>query len=286
MGAVILEGLGQMLAPQHGQVGFRRGAQIFQRVQIAEGVFGHQRLAVDAHAADGLGHPGGVAAEQLVVLRRAQVAHQPQLDDELVHQLLGAGLVQQAVVQITLDVDVQEGGGAAQRGGRAVVLLDAGQVAHVQGLHRLLRGLGGLGDVHAVARGHAGHLFQRPDLHADVLAQADALVVHGAVDAVQVGQLVLDQPVGAVQRHPAVVADDAAAAVGVRCAAAGRRRRPHRPWCTGRRGGRRAPAWGKRRTRPRCGSCGTRRNAAQCPGPACSRRLPGFAWPCARRRKG
>ena len=50
-GAVALEGVGEVLAPQNGQVGLGSGAQIGEGVKIAESVAGHQGAAVDAHAA-------------------------------------------------------------------------------------------------------------------------------------------------------------------------------------------------------------------------------------------
>ncbi len=78
-----------MLGPENSEVRLRRAAQVGEGVEIAEGGAGDQGLSPNAHAADGLGDPGGVAAKELVVLRGAQMAHQAQLDDELVHQLLG-----------------------------------------------------------------------------------------------------------------------------------------------------------------------------------------------------
>ena len=159
VGAVPLEPLGQVLAPQHRQVGLGGGAQVGEGVEHPEGVAGHQSAAVHPHAADGLGDPGGVAAKELIVLWGTQVAHQPQLDDKLIHQLLGPPLVQHAFVQVPLDVDIQEGGGAAQGGGGAVVLLHPRQIGHVQVLHRLPGVLRRAGDVAAVPGGHGGHLL-------------------------------------------------------------------------------------------------------------------------------
>ena len=153
-------------------------------MKIAESVAGHQGAAVDAHAAQRLGDPGGITAEQLIVFRGAQVAHQPQLDDELVDQLLRAGFVQRAVVQIPLDVNIQEGSGAAQAGGSAVVFLHTGEIGHVQALHSVMGGLSGLGDVTAVALGHQGHFLQGTDLHLHFFPQADTLVCHSTVQSV------------------------------------------------------------------------------------------------------
>ena len=215
LGAVVLERLGQVFAPEDGEVGFGGGAQIGEGVEHTEGALGYQGAAVHTHTADGLGDPGGVAAEELVVLRGPQVAHQTQLDDELVDELLGALLVQDTIFQVPLEVDVQEGGDAAQGGGGTVVLLDARQVGHVEVLHRLAGVLGGAGDITAVLGGHGRHFLQGADLHLDLLPQADALVGHGAVQHVQVLFLLLNEKVGAVEGHPAVVTHDAATAIGI-----------------------------------------------------------------------
>ena len=215
LGAVVLKALGQVLAPQNGEVGLGGSAQVGKGVEHPEGVLGDQGSAVNAHAADGLGDPGGVAAEELVILGGAQVTHQAQLDDKLVDELLGALLVQQTVVQVALDVDIQEGGHTAQGGGGAVIFLDTGQVGHVQVLHRLMGVFGGAGDVAAVLGGHGGHLTKSADLHLNLFAQADALVGHGAVQHVQILLLLFNKEVSAVQRDTAVVAHNAAAAIGV-----------------------------------------------------------------------
>ena len=184
-------------------------------MQVAERVLGHQGLAVNAHAADGLGHPSRVAAKQLIVLGRAQVTHQTQLDDELVDELLCTGFVQNARVQIALNVDIQEGRRTAERGRRAVVLLDAGQICHIQKLHRLVRVLCRLGQVDPVARRHGLDLAQCANLLGNLLAQADSFLVHRAVNRLEIVLLFLDQAVNAVQRDAAIVADDAAAAIGI-----------------------------------------------------------------------
>ena len=204
-----------MFGPEHRQVGLRCAAKIGEGMEAAEGILRHQRFAIDAHAADGLGDPGGITAEELVILRRAQVAHQPQLDDELIHQLLGPFLGEDASLQVPLDVDVQEGGRPAQRGGGAVVLFDAGEIRHIQKLHCLMGVCSGLGQVHPIPGGHGFHLPQSPDLLRHFLPQTDTLLVHGAVQLLQILLFKVHQPVDAVQGHPAVIADDAATAVGV-----------------------------------------------------------------------
>src|SRR4029453_17861684 len=100
--------------------------------------------------------------------------------------------------------------------GRAVLLLDSGEVAEVEpldGLHRVARRAR---DVEAVALRHLAELSERPDLLGELLAIANDLVRrHRGIEGVLLLLLALDQPVHAVERDAAVVADDPAAAVGV-----------------------------------------------------------------------
>ena len=88
-------------------------------------------------AADAFGRPVGIAAEQRVVVRRAQEAHDAELLDQLVPQLLRAGFVQRAFREIALDVDVEEARDAADRHRRAVRFLDGAEIGEIGPLHRL-----------------------------------------------------------------------------------------------------------------------------------------------------
>ena len=213
---IVLEGLGQGAGIQHRHVRLGGGAHVLERMQEAEVVLGDHGAAIHADAADLEGRPDGVAAEQLVVAGDAGELDHTELHDHVVDQLLGLALGQGAVVQITLDVDVQEGGHTANGHGSAVLGLDGGQIAEVQPLDGLFCVGGGLGDVEAVGSSHLLHALQGGDLHRDLLALADDLLGHRAVAAVgKVVLLGLDEVVDAVQRHAAVVADDTAAAIGV-----------------------------------------------------------------------
>ena len=72
------------------------------------------------------------------------------------------------------------------------------------------------GDVEAVGGGHDLELLERLDLLGVLLAVAGPVLGEGPVGDGVLGPLLeLDEPVDAVQGHAAVVADDAAAAVGV-----------------------------------------------------------------------
>ena len=215
--AVAAEGLGHVAGVEDGHVGLGRGAHVFQRVQEAEVVLGDQGTAVQARAAHSQRGPYGVAGEELLIALDAGELDHAELHDHMVDQLLGFGLGDQAVLQVALDVDVQERGDAAHGHGGAVLRLDGGQVAEVQPLEGLLGVGGGLGDVKAVLGGHHLHVLQGVDLLGDLLPLPDDLVHHDAGAAV--GEVLLlfgDQHVDAVEGHAAVVAHNAAAAIGIR----------------------------------------------------------------------
>ena len=106
------------------------------------------------------------------------MANQAQLDDELVDQLLRTLLIEDAAFEVALDVDVEEGRGAAERGGRAIVFLGPGEIGHVKGLHRFLRSGRRTGNVHAVTRRHGFHLAEGANLLAQLFAQTNAFLGH------------------------------------------------------------------------------------------------------------
>ncbi len=137
LGTEPFEMLRQPHRPEHRQVGLRRRAQIVEGVEIAEGHFSHQMPPVNAHASDGFRYPGRVPGKQRVVLRGPGEFHQPQLHDEMIHKLLDFLLPVPALCQVPLRVNVQEGGGAPQGHGRAVLLLHGGQISEIGPLDRL-----------------------------------------------------------------------------------------------------------------------------------------------------
>ena len=118
--------------------------------------------------------------------------------------------------EVVLDVDVEERRYVAQRHGGAVLLLDGGQIGHVDPLHRLAGRGGRTAQVQTVVFAHGADVLQRLDLLGDLLAQADARLGHRTGEVAQVLLLGLDEAVGAVEGQAAVVADDAAAGVVVR----------------------------------------------------------------------
>ena len=208
---------GRRGAYEHGQVRLRRRAEVVERLQVAEARLRDERPPVVAHPADRLGDPGRVAREQLVVLGRAQEAHDPQLDHEVVDDLLRLGLGEDTRREVALEVDVEERRGAPERHGGAVLLLHRGEVAEVEPLHGLPGARGRARDVEAVGLRHLHELLEGPDLLRELLPVADDVVRrHRGVERAPFLLLPLEEPRDPVERHPPVVADDAAAAVGVR----------------------------------------------------------------------
>ena len=214
--AVALEVLRQVDRPEHRQVRLRGRAEVLQRMQVAVAHLGDQVTAVDGDAADGLGNPLRIAGEELVVFRRAGELDHAQLHDEVIHHLLDLLLGEQAAAQVALGIDIQERRGAAQGHRRAVLLLDGAQIAEIQPLDRFLHIARRAADVKAVAGGHLPQLPQRADLLGELLALLDDLRIHRRAGLLLLLELVLNQAVHAVERHAAVIADDAAAAIRVR----------------------------------------------------------------------
>ena len=224
LGTEALVAFRQLRIPEDGDVRLGAGSEVFegQRVEQTEGGLGDQRTAVVAETGVGPGRPVRVAGEDVVVVLGTQEAHDAQLHDDVVDELLGVGLGDLAGLEVALDEAVEEGGVAAERHGGAVLGLDGGQVAHVGPLHGFLGGLGRTGQIQAVLVAEGDELLEGLDLLVVLLAEADPVLDLrlGEVVAVRDGVLIAllegDQLVDAVQGNTTVVADDAATAVGIR----------------------------------------------------------------------
>ena len=211
LGTVLLPVLGQVVAPQYGQVGLGGSAEVIQGVQITVAHLGDHVTAVGAHAAQALGDPGGIAGEDVVVIGGTGELDQTQLHYEVVNELLDLLLGEYAVAQVTLGIDIEEGGGAAKAHGGAVLLLHGGKIGKIDGLDGFLDVGGGLGDIAAVDAGHRLELLQGTDLLGKLLTVTDDIGQHDGGGGGFLEFLVLDQTVHTVQGNTAVVADDAAA---------------------------------------------------------------------------
>ena len=216
LGAIFLPAFRQFLRPEHSEVGLGSRTEVVERVEEAERSLRHHRAAVNAHTADAFRHPHGVAGEEVVVLRRAEEAHDAQLDDELVDEFLCFFFGELAFFDVLFDEDVEEGADATDRHGCAVLVLHCAEVAEVNELH----GLAGIacraGHVESIVGAHLNETLQSCDLLGGFLALLDALFGHLLnVEAFEETLALFDEVVHAVEGDAAVVADDAAAAVGI-----------------------------------------------------------------------
>ena len=85
---------------------------------------------------------GGLASAQRRRLWSSAVGFHEMVDD-----LLRLDLGEDAVSEVALEIDVEERGDAAERHGRAVGLLDRGEIAEIGPLHGFARGLGPTNEV-------------------------------------------------------------------------------------------------------------------------------------------
>ena len=218
--AVILPTLRQALSPKHGHVRFRCGAEVFEGVEHTEGGLRHERTAVQAHTAERFGGPGGVTGEEVVVLRGTELTVHAQVEHVIVDEFLSAFFGEDASVDITLQVDVQEGCRTAERHGCTVLFLNGTEVTEIGCLHSFASGFCGLGDVATVVFGHLLQALQEVDLTPHVFTQTDAFVGHRfartVTDGIQVLLLFFDEAVDTVESHTAIVTDDTTTAVCVR----------------------------------------------------------------------
>ena len=135
-------------------VGLGSVSHIHERVENTAAFFGIERATVQPHSADRLGHPGRVAAEQLVVFLNAHEFDHAQLHYKVVDQLLRVRFGNGALFQIALDINIEEGGVSADAHRRAVLILYGGEISEIQPLHGFLRRFRGAGNVEPVFRRH------------------------------------------------------------------------------------------------------------------------------------
>ena len=137
LGTEFLKSLGQSLGPENGQIRLGRRAESVKSIEHSERGLCDKSSSVLAHAADSLGYPHGVAAEQLVIFGRSQVTRQAELHNEIVQDLLRAILGEKSVFNIALKVNIKESTHASQRHCRTVLFLDCSQITKVCPLHCL-----------------------------------------------------------------------------------------------------------------------------------------------------
>src|SRR6185295_17775808 len=101
-------------------------------------------------AADTLGRPIGISAEQRVVVGRAQETNDTKLLNQLIPEFLSSAFVENARLQVPFDVNVQEARYAADGHCRTIGLLDRAQIGKVGPLEGFLGIAGGLRYIAAV----------------------------------------------------------------------------------------------------------------------------------------
>ena len=186
-------------------------------MQHSEAGLGYKGAPVQAHSALGSRYPNRVAGEQVVVFRGPEEADDTQLNHHLVNQFLRLLLCKNSLFQVLFDEDVEEGADASDGHCSAVLVLDCCEVGEIDELHSLACVLRRPGHVKAVGFAHLDEVLERCNLLADFLALTYAFFRNFLnVKPVEEALLFLDEVVHAVERHSAVVSDDASASVSVR----------------------------------------------------------------------
>ena len=136
--SIAAEILRQLLRVQDGKVRLRSRSHILEGMQEAEIISGHHVTAVHAKARDLQGCPDRVTGEQLIVGRDSRKLDHTELHDQMVDQLLCLLLGDLSGSKVSADIDIQEGGNAADGHRRAVLRLDRSQVSEIQPLNGLM----------------------------------------------------------------------------------------------------------------------------------------------------
>ena len=108
--------------------------------------------------------PYRVTGEQLVVRRNTSELNHSELEYEVVDELLSLSLSQSAVIDVTLDIDIEECRDTSDGHCSAVLGLDSSQIAEVCPLNSLACVCSRLGDIAAVGSSHNLHLLECADL--------------------------------------------------------------------------------------------------------------------------
>ena len=224
LGGELLPGSRELFRPEDGHVGLRGSAHVVKGLQVTEAGLGYQGSAVEAHAAERFGGPDRIAGEQGIVFRSAEEAYHAELHDHVVNQFLSLLLGEHAVPDIAFDVDIVEGGGTAVGHGSAVLGLNSSQITEIGGLHGFLGGLCRAGNIAAVGSGHLLEFAESLPLFLDFLAGTNGIlkfsfvlgILQLSLIGIKLSGLVSHESINAVEGNATVVADDAAAAVGIR----------------------------------------------------------------------
>ena len=101
-----------------------------------------------------------------------------QLQDKVVYEFLNLFFCISSFRQISLRIDVQEGGNSADGHGGSIFLFDACQICKVGPLNRLSDVSCRLGNVVSISLGHFLYFFQRHYLIGDLFRKPDVFFTH------------------------------------------------------------------------------------------------------------
>ena len=214
---ILLEVLRKLAAVENRQVRLRGRSHVLKRMKETIIVLRYHGTAVHSNAGNLQCCPYRISGKQLIVGLDSCKLHHTELHGDMVDQLLCLGLCKRSFLQITIDVNIKEGGNSAHAHCSAVLSLDCCKIAEVQPLNRFLRIACRCGNVIAVSLCHLLHSLQSTDLLGDFLALTDDVVGHCAIAAVLLILLLpRDQLINTVQSNSAVIADDSSSSVGIR----------------------------------------------------------------------
>ena len=136
--SIAAEVLRQLLRVKDGKVRLRSRSHVLEGMQEAEIISGHHVTAVHAKARNLQGCPDRITGEQLVVGRDSRKLDHTELHDQMVDQLLSLLLGDLSGSKVSADIDIQEGGNAADGHCRPVLGLDCSQVSEIEPLDSLM----------------------------------------------------------------------------------------------------------------------------------------------------
>ena len=179
-------------------------------------VLRNHRASVLSETCHFQGCPDGVAGEELVVGRNPGELDHTEFHDKVVNQLLGLFLCERSRLQISFDVDIQEGGNPSDGHGCTVLRLYGGKVAEIEPLDCLFRVFGGTTDIKTVAGCHFLHFLKGTNLIGNFLSSADDFIGHGTVTEVcKVFLFLFYQEVNSVKGDSSVIPHDPSSSVRI-----------------------------------------------------------------------
>ena len=184
-------------------------------MEVTEGVLCYHRSAVNAHTAEGLSYPLRISGEEGVVLGSSCKTNETELHDEVVDELLSLLLGEDASLEVSFEIDIEECGCTSEGHSSTVLILYSAKVAEVKCLNSFLSCCSRLGDIAAVDLSHLLEVFKSSDLLSDLFSCTDLFLSHRAGVESLLLLLVFDKSVNAVQSNTSVVADDSSSSVSI-----------------------------------------------------------------------